>query len=554
MSKLKLYRTPKFSDFRELLLYSAEQYKYRPAFQIKKEDNSYCIITYKDLKDQFYSLCSEFVKRGLLGKRIAVIGANSYCWVLSYLCAATVGIAVPIDKELCAEDTQAFLDAAECSAICADDNILEKLSPVRMKHTVQYSLTHLGNIEFSYTEADEQHINSIAIPQDEMRVLIFTSGTMGHSKGVCLSQYNICTNIHSTTQIVKVKTRDKTISILPLHHTYECTLNCLLLLSRGACISFCDGLTRIPQNLLEYNPSIMVVVPALLNILCKRIRKAVSKECPAKYRSAFEQKSLSEALSEVPFAVRKVICAKIRRSLGGKLRLFIVGAADLDTSLVDDFSAIGIRTLQGYGLTECAPLLAGNNDFFLNPKSTGCAIPGVTLKIANPNESGIGEIAAKGENIMLGYYKDEAATKAVMKDGFFYTGDLGCIDEQGALFIKGRIKNVIVTSNGKNIYPEELETRLAKTEVISESLVFAANDRNGDTCVKAKVLPNIDFIKEKLGRLPSSEDIHSFVKTAIDEINSKLPGYKHIRLMEILEKGLERTTTQKIKRFGTNLA
>jgi long-chain acyl-CoA synthetase len=285
-----------------------------------------------------------------------------------------------------------------------------------------------------------------------------------------------------------------------------------------------------------------------MKILCKRIRKAVIQECPEKYRKVFEEKSLAAALSEVPFIVKKIICNKIRRSLGGKLRLFIVGAADLDTSLVDDFSALGIRALQGYGLTECAPLLAGNNDFFFDPSSTGCAVPGVTLKIVNPNESGIGEIAAKGENIMLGYYKDEAATKAVIRDGFFYTGDLGYIDDKGALFIKGRIKNVIVTDNGKNIYPEELEARLSEKEIISESFVLAANGRNGEIWVKAKILPNFDFIKEKLGYLPSLEDIHSLVKAAIDEINNNLPVYKHIRILEILEKGLERTTPQKIKR------
>ena len=554
MDKQKLYTTPRFANFRELLLYCTEQFKSRPAFQIKEATGSYRYIMYKDLIKQYYSLCVDFIRKGLLGKRIAVIGVNSYGWVLSYLCAATVGVAVPIDKELHADDIHAFLDSAECSAICADDNIFEALQPACMDQRLRYSLSDIRNIECHYTEAEKNQIDTLEIPRDEMRVLLFTSGTTGHAKGVCLSQNNICANIYSTVQMVKIKKSDVTISILPLHHTYECTLNCLLMLSRGSCISFCEGLTKIAKNVLEYNPSIMVVVPALLSALCKRIRKKLSKECPVKYRAAFEQKSLAEALSEVPFIVRKIICAKVKKSLGGKLRLFIVGAADLDTSLIDDFSALGIRTLQGYGLTECSPLVAGNSDFFLNPRSTGRAIPGVTIKIVNPNDSGIGEIAAKGENIMLGYYKDEAGTKAVMNDGFFYTGDLGYIDEQGALYIMGRKKNVIVTNNGKNIYPEELETRLSKNEAISESLVIAANDKNGEVCVKAKILPNTDFIKEQLGRLPSFEDIYSFIETAIDEINSKMPSYKHIRIMEILEKGLERTTTQKIKRFGPNLA
>ena len=549
----ELYKPPKFSNFRELLFYSADRYKHRPAFQIKEENGAYHYIKYKDMKAQFYSLCSEFIRRGLLGERIAVIGENSYGWVLCYLCAATVGVAVPIDKELYVADIQDFLDAAECKAICADDQIIEKLSPDHIGRMTQYSLANVKNIELSATQAEKTQIDSLVIPKDEMRVLIFTSGTTGNSKGVCLSQNNICANIHSTTKIVKVKSVDKTMSILPMHHTYESTIDCLVPLSRGACVCFCDSLTKIKQNAIEYKPTIMVVVPALLSILRKRIRSTVAKDCPEKYRSAFIEKSLAEALSSVPFIIKKVICTKIKKSLGGKLRMFIVGAAELDTSLVDDFSALGIRTLQGYGLTECSPLLAGNNDFFMDPRSTGNAIPGVTLKIEEPNELGVGEIAAKGENIMLGYYKDEEATKAAIRDGFFYTGDLGCIDEKGALFIKGRIKNVIVTNNGKNIYPEEIETRLSEMEVISESLVLAGSDRNGNICVKAKILPNIDFIKETLGYLPSIEDIHSLVKTAIDEINSKMPSYKHIRIMEILEKELERTTTKKIKRYGTNL-
>ena len=550
----KLYGPPKFSNFRELLYYSASRYKNRPAFQIKKDNGVHYFVKYKDLKKQFYSLCGDFLRRGLLGKRIAIIGENSYGWILSYLCAATVGVAVPIDKELFSEDVQEFITAAECGAVCADDKAFEKLPPDFIKDTVQYSLTDIENIEPAATEADKRQVDTLRIPTDEMRILIFTSGTTGHSKGVCLSQNNICANIHSTTQIVKVKPSDKTMSILPLHHTYESTINFLVPLSRGSCISFSESLTKIKQSAIEFKPTILVVVPALLSILRKRIRVAVAKDCPEKYRSTFEEKPLAEALAAVPFVIKKIICAKIKKSLGGKLRMCIVGAADLDTSLVDDFSALGIRTLQGYGLTECSPLLAGNNDFFMDPRSTGCAIPGVTLKIVDPNESGVGEIAAKGENIMIGYYNDESATQNVMKDGFFHTGDLGYIDEHGALFIKGRIKNVIVTTNGKNIYPEELETRLAEMEVISESLVLAANDKNGDVCVKAKILPNIDFLKEKLGYLPSIEDIHSSVKTAIDEINSKMPSYKQIRVLEILEKELERTTTKKIKRYGTNLA
>lgn len=548
-----LYSVPKFSDFRELLNYSAKHNSDRYAFQIKKEDGAYRFVTYIELLEQYYSLCAEFIRKGLSGKRIAIIGTNSYGWVLSYLCAATVGVAVPIDKELCAEDIRNFCEAAECSAVCSGDASHEKLIQVNLP-LLEFSHSYIEDFHASFSQSEKLQVDSIEIPKEEMRVLIFTSGTTGNCKGVCLSQNNICANIYQTTRIVNIRPDDKSISILPLHHTFACTLNCLLLLSRGACICYCEKLTKITQNVQEYHPSVMVVVPELLKVLCKRIRLSVAKECPQKYRSLFQEKSLAQALSQVPFFIKLIIRAKVRKTLGGKLRLFIVGAAELDVSLVEDFAALGIRTLQGYGLTECAPLVAGNNDFFFDSASTGCVIPGVTLKIVNPNEAGVGEIAVKGENVMLGYYRDQAATSAAIRNGFFHTGDLGCIDEKGALFIKGRRKNVIVTSNGKNIYPEELETRLGEAESISESLVLEGKGWDGKSCVKVKILPNLDYIKEKLGYLPGFEEIHSYVQSVVDEVNSKLPSYKHIHIIEILEQGLERTTTQKIKRYGINLA
>ena len=324
------------------------------------------------------------------------------------------------------------------------------------------------------------------------------------------------------------------------------------MLSKGATICYCDGLTKIQKNLLEYQPTALIVVPALLKVLNKRIKKSIAADCPAKYKEYFEKESLAEALKKTPFIIRKIICSKVKKSLGGKIRMFIVGAAELDPSLVEDFGALGIRTLQGYGLTECAPLLTTNNDFHVNTESTGIAVPGVQLKIDNPNDEGVGEILAKGENIMLGYYNDPEATAEVFRDGWFCTGDLGYIDEKGDLFIKGRIKNVIVTENGKNIYPEELETRLSEYPEIGEVLVFGAKE-NGESYVKARVFPNLDYLKQKFGRQPSDEETEKAVKGAIKAVNKKIPGYKRIKTVEVLDNALEKTTTQKIKRFGKNV-
>ena len=549
--KIETYNEPRFTDFRQLINHSADKYGKRIAFKIKTS-NCYVYITYKQLKERFYTLCNEFIALGLQGKRIAIIGKNSFEWVLSYLAAATVGIAVPLDKEIHPEDAKAFMESAECEAVCYGSSYADNIQTLLSENIKAFPFTEIMNMSSPINPIDYLAVDHIKIEKYEMRILIFTSGTTGSAKGVCLSQYNLCSNIHSTVSVVRIRQNDTTLSILPLHHTYECTLDCLLILSRGAMITYSDGVTEIAKNFVEYSPSILVVVPALLKLLNKRITKSIIKSCPDKYKELYKTESLAEALRKTPYIIRKIICSKVRKSLGGRIRLFIVGAAELDTSLVDDFAELGIRTLQGYGLTECSPLLAGNNDFYLNAASTGIAIPGVTLKIDNPNEAGVGEILAKGENIMLGYYKDQEATDYVLRDGWFHTGDLGCMDPDGALYIKGRIKNVIVTQNGKNIYPEELENRLMQFPEIGEVLVLGTVQKD-DIQVKAKIFPNLDVLKEKLGRLPSGEDIHAAITNIIRDINKRMPTYKQIRETEILTDVLEKTTTQKIKRFGSNM-
>lgn len=548
MSK-DFYTEKRFDSFRELINNSATRFKNKTAFLIKLGENSYRKVSYRELRESYYRLCMYLIGRGLEGRRIVVIGKNSYAWTLSYLAAATVGVAVPVDKELSREDIDNFIDAANGALVLADEDMADKLSE---KCPVMF-FSEISEICAEKTPIDFLRVDSIKIPKDKMQILIFTSGTTGSSKGVCLSQYNICSNIHQTVSMVKVKKSDRTLSLLPLHHTYECTLDCLLLLSRGCTITYAESLQRVAKNLVEYSPTVLVVVPEILKFLNRRIKAAIVKSAPKKYASVFEEKGIAEALAEIPAPIAYLIKRKVKKSLGGKIRLFIVGAADLDTSLVDDFSALGIRTLQGYGLTECAPLLAGNSDFFFNAKSTGRAVPGVKLKIHNPNEDGIGEILAKGDNVMLGYYNDPAATKAVFLDGWFCTGDLGRFDEDGGLYITGRKKNVIVTENGKNIYPEELETRLYAFASIADVIVMAEK-QDGKTQVKAKIFPNHEFLKNTLGRIPTAEEIKDFISEAVRKVNAAIPSYKHIRVFEILGEALEKTTTRKIKRFGNNMA
>lgn len=547
------YKTARFENYREIVNHSYEKFPQRTAFQVKVPGGKYLYITYSQLWERYYKLCNIFLEMGLRGKRIAVIGKNSFEWSLSYLCAATVGCVVPLDKEIHTSDILSFVEAADCQAICYSDYFAKTLLGELPSHVRQLSFTDIYNASTPDEETFTEAVDSIEIPRDETQVLIFTSGTTGSAKGVCLSQYNVCSNIFSTVQVVKIHPTDVTLSILPLHHTYECTLNLLLLLSRGTKITYCGGLTKIQKNLEEYHPSILVVVPALLSVLDKRIRKAVAKSVPSRYSEYFETLPLADALKKLPFFMRTIVKNRVKATLGGKMRLFIVGAAELDTTLVRDFEALGIETLQGYGLTECAPLVAGNSDFNQNSESTGVVMPGNEMKLINVNDEGVGEIITRGDNVMLGYFNDPETTSKVLVDGWFHTGDLGYIDENGWLFIKGRIKNVIVTMNGKNIYPEELENRLMDHPEVKECIVIGVRDSDGKPEVKAKILPNEDVIAEELGHEPDREEREKAVRDAVDSVNDEMPAYKRIKIVQVLDQELEKTTTAKIMRYGSNI-
>lgn len=546
----KVYKDHRFSNYREIVNVSADNYREKAAFKLKSKEG-YKLVSYIEVKQRYYAICQAFIDAGYKGRRIAISGKNSFEWAMSYLAAATVGTVVPIDKELSGKDIAEFAKTADCAAILADSKILDAVKAQELECD-HYEFKSIWDFGTETRPEMVEEIDTIEFPADECQILIFTSGTTGNSKGVCLSQANICANIYSTVSIVKITEQDTTLSLLPMHHTYECTLDFLLVFSKGCCITYCDGLSKVKKNLLEYQPTILVVVPAVLNMLCKQIKKSVAAECPKRYKHLFQNYSFSYAMSKVPFFIRMIIKKKVRANLGGKMRMFIVGAAATDATLIEDFDVLGIKTLQGYGLTECAPLLAGNCDFAMNVYSTGKPVPGVTLKIDEPNAEGIGEILAKGDNIMLGYFQDDEANAKTFKDGWFRTGDLGCFDKDGWLYIKGRLKNVIVTSNGKNIYPEELETRLCDYPEIAEALVLGSEDESGETSVRVKIIPNFELLKEKMGELPSMEEAKAHIQKVVEEINDNMPGYKRIKSVEVL-KELEKTTTAKIKRFGKNM-
>ena len=390
---------------------------------------------------------------------------------------------------------------------------------------------------------------NIKINPDEMKILLFTSGTTGNSKAVMLSHKNICSNIISVASVVKVDNSTSVLSILPLHHTYECTLGFLLVLYGGGTIAYCEGLRYITKNIQEYKPTFILCVPLLLENVYKKMIKTLKTSLPIKYTE-----NENQIIENIPFYLKAIVKRKIKKSLGGRIKTFIVGAAAIKPEIVENFSKLGIKVLQGYGLTECSPLVAGNNDFYYKAASCGMPIPNVEYKIDNPNEKGIGEIIVKGPNVMLGYYENEEATKKVLKDGWFYTGDLGYIDEEKFLYIAGRSKNMILTKNGENIYPEEIENILNDNDLIEESLVIGASNGKDDVQVKAKIFPNIEAIKEYLGnKIPTKEDISRVLTDVVKKANEKLPNFKHIKSFKIMDEDFERTTTNKVKRFGKNV-
>lgn len=563
--KSKYHKTYEITNFKDMLYRSATLYKSRPAFKLKNENGQIYNISYEQFKKDVIYLGTTLLSKGLKNKKICIIGKNSYKWVVSYLAASIVGIVVPLDKELHNDDIINFMNISECSAILGDNKILKNIfentnlinpnilyfnfdNKKSTNNMLSYDL--LKDFGKTLVEQGNVEFDNIKVNPDEMKILLFTSGTTGNAKGVCLSQRNICSNILSIFGIVYVRKNETVLSILPLHHTYECTIGFLLLIYSGGSIAFCDGLRYITKNINEYHPSVILCVPLLLENVHKKIIKSLNNSLPEKYKNKDKLQ-----INKLPFLIKSIVKSKVKKSLGGRLRMFIVGAAAANPIIVNDFDSLGLRTLQGYGLTECSPLVAGNTDFFSKDDACGLPIPNVEYKIDNPDEDGVGEIIVKGPNVMLGYYNDKEATDKVLKNGWFYTGDLGKIDENGYLYITGRCKSVIVTKNGKNIYPEEIEYYLNDNPLISESLVLGIKHENDDeTYISAQIFPNIEAIKDSLnGITPSKEEVHKIISNIIKSVNSNLPNYKHIKSFNIRDEEFEKTTTQKIKRFGNNM-
>lgn len=551
-------------DIKHMLETSAEKYADNPAFYVKdKVGGPYRVITYKEAKADVDALGTAFIDLGLKNKKIAIIGENSYQWAISYLAIVCgTGIAVPLDKELPPEELEQLVVEAEVECILYGkkyESIFLEMRErgetplslfINMEDTEdrdgtlsQKKLIEKGKVLIN--NGDKKFIDTV-VERDIMCVLIFTSGTTGVSKGVMLSHGNIVEDLMASPTLLEVRQKDIFFSVLPIHHTYECTCGFLMPLYRGASVAYCEGLKYILKNLQEVKPTMFLCVPLIMENIYKKIWTQARK-------SGMEKKL--KLLLRINRVTNKVglnlVPKKITDVFGGRMRIMICGGAAINPAILAGIKDLGINALQGYGLTECAPICALNPDKGMKDSSAGYIPPGFDIKIDNPDpETGIGEICAKGGNIMLGYYKDEEATKAVLKDGWFYTGDLGYMDEDRFVYITGRKKNVIITKNGKNVYPEEIEYYLSKIPYVEESLVWGKeSDDSGEILIYASIKVDEEEIKEALGEDYNDRRIYDLMWEEIDKINIKMPFFKRIKKIEIRKNDFEKTTGKKIKRF-----
>ena len=557
----RLYDYLEITDLKDMLNKTKNLYGEKIAYKIRNDEGKYKLITHKEVRDMIDSLGTELIDLGLKGKRIAIIGPNRYEWEIAYLAIVCgTGIAVPLDKSLPENELESLIERAEVEAIFYTEKYEESLIKIRnnQKNKLKYlismdlkqnttniiseeALIEKGKklLEGKNTEFINAQINS-----EEMSVMLFTSGTTSKSKVVKLSHKNICANIMDLGSVLDVNSEDILLSILPIHHVFECTVGFLFSLYKGAQTVFCDGLRHIVENLNEYNVSTMACVPSVYEKIFSIIMKKLEKQ--GKLQDVLGK---MEKYKDATMEEKKQVFKEIHDMLGGNIKLFISGAAALDKKIEEKYRLLGINIVQGYGLTETSPVVGIGTNKYHRAGSIGKSLPSVEARISNKNSEGIGELIVKGPSVMLGYYDNEIATNEVIKDGWFYTGDLAKIDDDGYIYICGRKKSVIVLKNGKNIFPEEIENLVNKIDGVKESFVFGKVKSEDKNDIKINVQLVIDKEEiEEIYKTQNNDEIHKILSGKIKEINKIMPRYKSIKGILITENELIKTTTNKIKR------
>ncbi len=548
MPKIKYHESRKIENIRSALRASERLYGERPAF-MQKLDGEYKTVTYSRFRDMYEALGTELWARGLSGRRIIVTGDNCLDWATVYIATvAGLGVIVPVDKELPAEELCNIASISEAGAIFYSPRLAAKAAALP-DDIQKYSFDDISALIESGKErllnGEREYLRAYIDP-DVMTALIFTSGTTGNSKGVMLSHRNICFCLSEVAHMAYIGPEEVFLSILPMHHVYECTCGFLFPLTRGCCVAFSEGLRYITRNMQEVRPTIVCCVPILLETIYRKIwmnirRKGIEK----KVRNAIK------LTRHAGLGLKRRVFAEIHDSLGGRIRMFICGGAAADPEVMRGLRDFGLLAIQGYGLTECSPLAAVNKDDYYRDDSAGLATPNGVLDIYDVQDDGTGEIRYKGDNVMLGYYRAPELTAEVIRDGWFYTGDLGYIDPDGFLHITGRKKNVIVTPGGKNIFPEELETYLCRNPYISEAVVVGYfNESRGAWDIVAILHPDDAAFVETYGRGYTQGQIDAEFTRAVDEVNNIVQHYKRITMYIVRPTEFPKNSSRKIKRMG----
>mgnify|MGYP004635271729 FL=1 len=560
--KRKLYDSEKIANFRQLVNKYKTLYADKTAFEFKENPHAkeHIKISYKQFSEDIESLGTALLNLNLRSARIGIIAPNRYEWCVSYLAITTSDmVVVPLDKSLPNNEIEDLVKRSKIDAIIFDKKYSEIFSKIQkeqssdLKHFICMdentdftSYSHLLNQGKSLITNGDTAYKNIEIDNKKMSIMLFTSGTTSISKAVALSQSNICEDIYALSQMTDIRKEDVFLSFLPLHHTFESTCTFLYGTSCGITVAFCDGLKYVQKNLSEFHITGFVCVPLMLEIMYKKMKKAIDEQ--GKTKLVARMSKVCNFLLKFKIDIRRTVFKQILNSLGGNLRVLIAGGAAMSKDAIQGFLDLGINLLQGYGLTETSPVLAGENDKYKRAGSVGFPLPGLDVKIDNPNSEGIGEILAHGPTVMIGYVDNQEATDEVLKDGWFHTGDLGYFDKDGFLFITGRKKDVIVLKNGKNIFPEELELLINKLPYVSESIVFGRPCDDGDYKICAKIVYNIDELKKAFPDASESDYKNLIWDDIKNKVNHTMPAYKYIREIIITDTPLIKTTTQKIKR------
>ena len=553
-----------YKTVKEFFLNTVEKYPNEDCILEKPDHKTpYKITTYKEFKEDVFGLGTALTNvLNLKNKRVIIIGETQYGWYVSYMAMLCgVGIAVPTDRELPLNELENIIKRSQASAVIYSPKKSADIAKVKEDiPEVQYfiemkgenklegkdvGLQYLIDLGKAIIKSGDSSFEKIEIDPEEFKILFFTSGTTSNAKGVMLNNRNLAENINAVTAYVKLYPFDMLFSVLPMHHCYESTIGFLLPMATGSAVAICEGLRYIVPDMQEAHPTAIIAVPLLIEALYKKINEKIVKSKKDKIVNTMIP--ITNTLKSAGIDIKRKVFKEIYDNLGGRLRIIVSAAAPIDPKAGKWLQDIGISFLQGYGLTETAPVVAVESRKNQKNGTVGMPLINETVEIINKDDNGIGEIRVKGQNVMLGYYDMQEETDSVLKKGWFYTGDLGYIDKDGFLVINGRSKNMIVLKNGKKVFPEELETLINRFDFVKENMVFGLPEDSNNIKLSVKVVYDEKVLNEKYN-LNSKDKIRDFVWNNIKELNTKFPKYKHIKNLILTDEELIKTTTKKVKR------